>query len=133
MLGDGRGSAEATALQIVVSSDLDFVPVEAMMLVEARIFRGDDSVLKIGRDLIKRNKFVAFAIRRRVNPGLQATLDVHCSGRWIDPAGSQKEQRGERPEKRDTDDEPSNKRSEDILLNQGPEVCLGPFNHLSES
>jgi hypothetical protein len=28
---------------------LDLVPIEAMVLVEARIFRGDDSVLKIGR------------------------------------------------------------------------------------
>jgi hypothetical protein len=109
------------------------VPVEAVMLVEARIFRGDDSVLKIGRDLTKRNKFVAFAIRRRLNPGLQATLDVHCGGRWVDPPSSQKEQRGERPEKRHTDDEPSNKRSEDILLKRGAGVCGGPFDHLSES
>jgi hypothetical protein len=31
---------------------------------------------------------------------------VYCRGRWIDPPGSQKEQRGERPEKRHTDDEP---------------------------
>jgi hypothetical protein len=62
---------------------LDLVPIEAMVLVEARIFRGDDSMLKIGRDLTERNEFVAFAIRRVVSPSLQATLDVHCSGRWI--------------------------------------------------
>jgi len=91
LLCNGRGSAEAAALQIVVGSDLDLVPIEAMVLVEARIFRGDDSVLKIGRDLTERNKFVAFAIRRVVSPGLQAALDVHCSGRWIDPPRRQKE------------------------------------------
>jgi hypothetical protein len=34
---------------------------------------------------------------------------VHCSGRWIDPPGSQKEHDDEQPKKRDTDDKPSNK------------------------
>jgi hypothetical protein len=86
---------------------LDLVPIEAMVLVEARVFRGDDSVLKIGRDLTERNKFVAFAVRRVVSPSLQATLDVHCSGRWIDPPGSQKEEHGEQPERRHADDKPS--------------------------
>ena len=55
------------------------------------------------------NKFVALTIRRLVNQGLQATLDVYSGGRWVDPPGNQKEQRGERPEKGDTDDEPWNK------------------------
>jgi len=91
LLCNGRGSADATSFQIVAGSDLDLVPIEAMVLVEARIFRGDDSVLKIGRDLTEWNEFIAFTIRRVVNPGLQATLDVHCRGRWIDPSGSQKE------------------------------------------
>ena len=109
LLGQGRGSAGATALPIFVGSDLDLVPIEAMVLVEARVFRGDDSVLKIRRDLTERNEFVAFAIWRVVNPGLQAALDVHGSGRWIDPPGSHKEQRDEQPEKRHTDDKPGNK------------------------
>ena len=91
LLRKGRGSASATAFPIVVGSDLDLVPIEAMVLVEARIFRGNNSVLKIGRYLTERDKFVAFAIWRAVNPGLQATLDVHCSGRRIDPPGGQKE------------------------------------------
>jgi hypothetical protein len=42
-----------------------------------RVLCGDYSVLEIGRDLAERNEFVAFAIRRVVNPGLQAALDVH--------------------------------------------------------
>jgi hypothetical protein len=41
--------------------------------------------------LTERNKIVAFAIRRSVNPGLHATLDVHCSGRRVYPSGRQKE------------------------------------------
>ena len=109
LLRDGRGSAFATAFPIFVSSDLDFVPIKAMMLVETPIFRGDDRVLKIGRDLTERNKFVAFAIRCALNPGLQTALDVHCSGRWIDPPGRQKKEHGEQPERRHTEDKPSNK------------------------
>ena len=89
LLCNGRGSTGASTLQILVGSDLDLVPIEAMVLVEACVFRGDDSVLKIGRDLTERNKFVAFAIRRAASPRLQATLDVHCSGRWIDPPGAE--------------------------------------------
>jgi hypothetical protein len=34
---------------IVFSSDLHRVPVESVMLVEARVFRSDDSMLKSGR------------------------------------------------------------------------------------
>jgi len=44
------------------------VPIESMVLVEARVFRGDDSVLKIERDLAERDEFVSFVIRRAVNP-----------------------------------------------------------------
>src|SRR5277367_4473845 len=91
LLGKGRGSTAATAFPIVVGSDLDFVPIEAMVLVETRIFRGYDRVLKIGRDLTERNKFIALAIGRLVNPGLQATLGLHSSGRWVDPPGRHKE------------------------------------------
>ena len=91
LLGNGRGSADATAFPIVVRSDLDLVPIEAMVLVETRIFRGNDRVLKIGRDLTDRNKLIAFAIGRLVDPGLQATLGLHSSGRWVDPPGRHKE------------------------------------------
>ena len=87
---------------------MDFVPIEAMMLVEAPIFRGDDRVLKIGRDLTERDKVVALTIWRLVNPGLQVTLDMHCSGRRVYPSGIYKEQHGEHPERRQTDGKPAN-------------------------
>jgi hypothetical protein len=70
---------------------LDLVPIEAMVLVETRIFRGNDRVLKIGRDLTERNKFIAFAIGRWLKPGLQTTLGLHSSGWWVDPPGRHKE------------------------------------------
>jgi hypothetical protein len=112
---------------------LDLVPIEAMMLVEARVFRGDDGVLKIGRDLTQRNKFVAFAIGRAVDPGLQVTLGLHCCGRRVDPRGGQKKEHGEQPERRQTDEKPPNKRSKNVLPKQGPGVRVGPSGHLSES
>jgi len=48
-------SANAAAVQIAFSSDLHRVPIESMMLVEARVFCCDDRMLKIQRDLPQRN------------------------------------------------------------------------------
>jgi hypothetical protein len=104
LLRKGRVSARATAFHIFFRSELDRVPIEPMMLVEARILRGDYRVLEIGRDLTERNEFVAFVIRRVVDPGLHAALDVHCSGRWLDPPGGHKKQHGKRPKKQRTDE-----------------------------
>jgi hypothetical protein len=100
---------------IVFGSDLDRVPIEPMVLVEARVLRGYDSVLEIGRDLAQRNEFVAFVIWRVVNPGLQAALDVHRGCRRVDPPGSHKDQRGMRPKNHNTNDKPSNKGSQETL------------------
>jgi len=91
LLRNGRSSAGATAFQIVFSSDLDFVPIESMVLVETRILRGDYRMLEVGRDLAERNEFIAFVIRSMVNPGLQAALHVHSGCRWIDPARGKKD------------------------------------------
>src|ERR1019366_4574848 len=107
MLLNGGNSACAIAFQIVFGSDLDLVPIESMVLVEARVLCGDYSVLEIGRNLVERNEFVAFAIRRVVNPGLQAALDVHRGRRWVDPPGGHKDQRGKRPKEHYADDKPS--------------------------
>src|SRR5579859_1714950 len=91
LLREGGPSANAAAFHIIFSSDLHCVPVESMMLVEARILRGDNSMLEIGRDLAQRNEFVSFAIRRVVNPGLQPALYVHRGGRRVDPPGNHKD------------------------------------------
>jgi hypothetical protein len=65
-----------------------------MVLIEARVLRRDDSVLKIERNLGQRNEFVALVIRGAVNPRLEATLDVHCSCGWVDPPRGQQDQGG---------------------------------------
>src|ERR1017187_2131110 len=122
LLRNGGSSASAIAFQIVFGSDLDLVPIESMVLVEVRVLCGDCSVLEIGRDLAERNKFVAFAIRRVGNPRLQAALDGHRGGRWVDPPGGYKDQRGKRPKKHHADDKPSNRGPEEICSKRGPGV-----------
>ena len=46
-----------------------------MVLVEARVLRGDYSVLEIGRDLAERNEFAALVIRSVMDPGLHVALE----------------------------------------------------------
>ena len=104
LLRKGGTSAHAAAFHIFFGSEFDRVPIEAMVLVETRVLSGDDSVLEIGRDLAERNEFIAFLIRRAVNPGLQAALNVHYGGRGVDPPGGHKEQHGKRPKKQRTDE-----------------------------
>jgi hypothetical protein len=120
LLRDGGSSARAIAFQIVFGGDLDLMPIESMVLIEACVFRGDDSVLQIGRNLAEGNEFVAFVILLVVNPGLQAPLDVHRGGRWVDPPRSQKGQGGKGPSKYHTKAEPGNKGSEETLPSSGP-------------
>src|SRR6267378_7723457 len=108
------------------------MPIESMVLVEVRVFCGDYSVLEIGRDLAERNELVAFAIRRVMNPGLQAALDVHRGCRWVDPSCGQKDQRGNRPKKHHADDKPSNKGSEEARPQRGLGVCVQHCGYISE-
>src|SRR5580704_17525256 len=103
-----------------------------MVLVEVRVLCGDYSVLEIGRDLAERNKFVAFAIRRVVNPGLQAALDVHSGCRWVDPPGGHKDHRGNRPKKHHADEKPWNSGSEEARLMPGLGVCVRHSSQMSE-
>ena len=78
-----------------------------MVLVEARVFCGDNGMLELKRDLAEWHKFVSFAISRAVNPCLHAALHVHRGGRRIDPPGSHQDQHGQRPNKRQSDENPS--------------------------
>jgi hypothetical protein len=132
LLRNGGSSASAIAFQIVFGSDLDLVPIESMVLVEARVLCGDYSVLEIGRNLFERNEFVAFAIRRVVNPGLQTALDVHRGRRWVDPPGGHKDKRGKRPKEHHADDKPSNKGSEEASPKRGLGVYVRHCSHISE-
>ena len=125
-------SANAPAFHIVFRCDLDRVPIESMMLVKARVFRGDDRVLEIGRDLDQRDEFVPFVIRRVVNPRLQAAFQVHRGGRWVDPPGSHEEQRSKRPKKRHSDEKASNEGSERDFPMRSLGGCVWIFSHTSE-
>src|SRR5579862_5392079 len=48
LLRDRGASAEAAAFHVGVGSELDGVPVEAVMLIEARVLGGNDGMLEIG-------------------------------------------------------------------------------------
>ncbi len=87
----------AILFQIVFGSDLDLVPIKSMALVEARVPCGNHSVLELGRDLAERNKLIAFAIWRVMNPSLHVTLDMDRGCRWVDPPRGHKDHRGKRP------------------------------------
>ena len=122
----------SAAFHIILSSDLNRVPIESIVLVEARVFRGDDSMLEIGRDLTQRNEFVSFVIGRVVNPGLQAALHVHRGGRRVDPPRNNKDQRSDRPNKCYSDGEPSKEGSERTFRNRCLGACVWIFRHISE-
>jgi hypothetical protein len=47
-----------------------------MVLIKARVLRGDYGMLEFERDLAERNEFVVFVVRSAVYPGLQVALDV---------------------------------------------------------
>jgi len=104
LLREGGTSANAATFHILFGGELDRMPIEAMVLVETRVLSGDYSVLEIGRYLAEPNEFVAFLIRRAMNPGLHAALDVHRGCRWVDPPGGHKKQHGKRPKKQRTDE-----------------------------
>ena len=132
LLRKGGPSAKAAAFQIVLGSDFDRVPIKSVMLVEACVFRGDDRMLEIGRDLAERNEFISDVIGRAVNPRLQAALHRHRGSRWVDPSGSHKYQRSENPKKRRSDDKPSKEGSKRDFPEQGLCGCVGILRHVSE-
>jgi len=107
LLGNGGASANAATLHVVFGGNLYRVPIESMMLVEAGIFRGDDGVLQIARNLVERNEFVALAIGSAVHPGLHAALQVHGGGGRVDPAKSHQSERGKGPKKGEGEEQPA--------------------------
>jgi len=67
-----------------------------------------------------------------VNPGLQAALDVHRGGRWVDPPGSHKDQHSKRPKQRHSDEKPSNEASEKAFPKGSLGAYVWIFSHVSE-
>jgi hypothetical protein len=63
-----------------------------------------------------------------VNPCLEAALHVHRGGRRVDPPRSHKDQHGERPKKRHSDEKPSNEGSESAFPIRGVRGYLWIFN-----
>ena len=119
LLREGGASAHAIAVHVLLRGELDRVPIEAMVLVEARVLGGDDGVLEVGRDLAERNECVAFLIGLAVDQGLYTALDVQCGRGRVDPSGGHKGQRGKRPAKHESGEKPPDKGTEDASTARG--------------
>ena len=103
LLREGRTSAAAAAFHVLLRGEVDLVPVEAVMLVEASILGCDDRVLEVGRDLAEGNKAIALPVGRAVDQRLDAALDVHRGRRRIDPTCGDEQQHGKRPEREEAE------------------------------
>jgi len=86
-----------------------------VVLVEARVFSGDDGVLKVRRDLAQRNELIVFVVGFAVNEGLKAALHVNGGGGRVDPFGSDQGERGERPCGDQSEAETEKEESEEML------------------
>ena len=130
LLRDGGAPAKAAgALHVVLGGDFHGLPIEAVMLVEARVFGGDDGVLEIGRDLAERDEVVALAVGRGAKPGFDAAFRLDGGGGRVDPFGGDEGERGETPEKRGGDEEPLEDRAEKVFAARGNGDCVGDFVH----
>jgi len=70
-----------------------------VVLVEARVLRGDDGVLEVGGDLAEGDEGVALLVGLVVNPGLETALDMDSGGGWIDPVGGDEGERQKHPQR----------------------------------
>ena len=103
LLRDGGGTAAACAFKVVFGGNLNLMPVEAVVLVEAGVLSGDDGVLEFWGDLGDGNEPVALVIGSAVNEGLKAALRLHSCGGWVDPAEGDEGAHGESPGEGESD------------------------------
>ena len=113
LLRESGTSADAAAFDVLLGCHLDRVPIEPTMLVEAPVLGGDDSMLKIGRDLAEGHEPVLLLIWRAVKPGLHTALHLQHGGWRVNPPGGDEKQRGKRPKGYQSNGKPSDKGPED--------------------
>jgi len=89
LLGDGGGPSTATGLAAFIHGVFHFNPIEAMVLEEAGVFSGYQSVLQGGRNLRHGHEFVFFVVRKRAGEGLDAALQLDGGGDGGYPAQQQ--------------------------------------------
>lgn len=87
LLGDGGGAAgEASAGEAVVDDFLDFEPVDAVVVVEAAVFGGDDGVDEVRRDGREWDGLGGALVGRAGGPGGDLALELDCCDEGIDVA-----------------------------------------------
>jgi len=87
-------------VEVAFGGDLHGLPVEAVVLVEAGVFGGDDGVLEVGGDASEGNEVVDGGVGSGGEPGLDAALDVDRGGGRVDETESGEGEGGEQPERR---------------------------------
>ena len=116
MLVDGGAAAETVfgivIVEVAFGGDLHGLPVEAVVLVEAGVFGGDDGVLEVGGDAVEGNEVVDGGVGLGGEPGLDAALGVDRGGGRVDEAENDEGEGGEQPERRENDEEPSGEGAE---------------------
>jgi hypothetical protein len=68
-----------------------------MVLVEARVFSGDNGVLEVGRDFAEGDELVVLVVGLAVNEGLEAALDVDGGRGRVNESGGDEGERGGEP------------------------------------
>ena len=131
LLGNSGAAADASTFEIVFGGDLNGLPIEAVMLVEACVFGGNGSMLKIGADLAEGNEVVMIVIRSVVNPGLHAALDVDGGGRRVNPTSGDEEKDGEKPKGSERDEKPEKEGAERQFEVKRFGGSVGSFGHSS--
>jgi len=109
------------------------VPIEPVVLVEARVLRGDDSMLEMGEIWLSGMNVVAFANRACGCIRLEAALGCATAvvGGSIHSAAT-RSQRGKRPRSTHGDDKPLKKRSEKLFPSGDLGGVSGLVVHTSE-
>ncbi len=131
LLREGGCAAKAVAFHVLVGGDLDLVPIEAVVLVEACIFSGDYGVLKVWRYLAEGDELVARVVGLVVDEGLEAALDVDGRGGRVDKAGGNEREHRKEPAAHDGDDEPAEERAEESLVGGFLRAAVKPGDHIS--
>jgi hypothetical protein len=78
-----------------------------VVLVEASVFGGHNSVLEVGRDAVKRYEIVARLIRLLVHHRLDPPLDLQGSEGRVDPTERSQSERSRNPGSQNGSDTPS--------------------------
>jgi hypothetical protein len=93
LLSNGRRSAPAPTFEIFFDSVSDFLPIEAVMLEESSILRGNYRISKMGRNSIDWHETISLPVWRVLCGCGEPAFNLHRGKRRVDPAQENKKDR----------------------------------------